>query len=145
MDIETLIPEFHAILVAVGVQEKEANVSTAKLDVEPGHGRLVPQNLLDAELEILGLWCLKRNGEELVDNGGMDTRNGVTEKDDENFLGAHIQQGSESNLGLVCERLGLVKDNHFRPGCHEEGIEGGSDEGVHATTDRLESTLVTRV
>jgi hypothetical protein len=91
MHIETLIPEFDAILIAVGIQEKEADVSTAKLDIESGHGRLVPKNLLDAELEILGLWCLKRDREELVDDGGMDTRNRVTEKDDENFLRAHIE------------------------------------------------------
>ena len=139
MDCKALIPEFGAILVAVRVEQKETNVATTELDVQAGHGRppFLPNNLLDAKLEILRLRSFKGDGEELVNNGRMNPRNGVTEKDDENLLRAHTEERAQSNLRLIRECLCLIKDDNLRTSGHKQSIKGGTDEGVHAAAYSL--------
>jgi len=80
-------------LEAGWIQKEEANIAAAELDVHTRHclASFGPEDLLNTELEIMCLGCLKGDYEELVDDGGVDSGNGVTEKYDKYFLGAHVE------------------------------------------------------
>jgi len=80
-------------LEAGWIQKEEANIAAAELDIHTGHclASLCPENLLDTELEILGLGCLKRDYKKLVNDGGVDSGNGVTEENDKYLLGTHVE------------------------------------------------------
>ena len=46
----------------------------------------------------------------------MNSRDGITEEDDERLFGGLVQEGAKGNLGLVRQRLRLVKHNHLGGG-----------------------------
>jgi len=147
VSVEALRPELGTVLVAPRVQEKEANVTAAELDVEARNraGTGFANDLLDSVLKVARFRRLKRDSEELMDYGGVNARDGVAEEDDEDFLGAHIEKGAEGNLGLVRESLGLVEDNDLWSGIYEEGVKGGAYEGIDTTSDGFEAAFVAGV
>lgn len=90
---EAFVPELRAVLETIGVEEKEPDISTTKLDVKTAESCCSrgADDLLNTELEILEFGGFKGDCEKLMHNGGMNTGNGITEKDDEDFLGTHVE------------------------------------------------------
>jgi len=100
---------------------------------------------LDAELKVLGLRGFKGDGEKLVDNGGVDSGNGVAKKYNEHLLRAHIEKRSQGDLGLVGKSLCLIEDDHFWASRNKECIKGGPNKGVDAAADSFKAAFVTGV
>ncbi len=141
------MPQFCTVLVSARIQEKETDIPFSELDVDTAHlSNLVrAEYLFNAELEICELGGFKWNNKKLMCDRAMNTGNGVTEEDYKNLLGAHIEKGSQCNLGLVRECLGLIKYDDFGTGGGKEGIKGRAHEGVDATADSLEAAFIAGV
>ena len=75
MRCETFVPELCAILKAVRIEKKEADITSAELDIDATHlsDSLFSDNFLHAMLEMGWIWCLKGDDEEFVDNGCVDS------------------------------------------------------------------------
>lgn len=72
---ETFVPELCAILKAGRIEKKEADITSAELDIEATHlsDGLFSDDFLHAMLEMGWFWCLKGDDEKFMDNGCVDS------------------------------------------------------------------------
>ena len=142
---ENVRPDFRAVLVAFRIQHEKPDIATAKQNVHARYfgGRIVIQNKFHTAIEVDGLRGLEGNNNEFMENGTMNSRYRITEEYDQYFLRRLVQEGSQGDLCLVRERLGLVEYDDLRGGARrEKGLKGRADEGVHATPNGFQAALV---
>jgi len=146
MSREDVRPHPGAIIKPFRIENEETNIATAELNVQAGYlvgGRSAVENNIHTMIEVGCLGGLKRDNQEFMENGLVNSRDGITEKDDEGFLRRLVQQGSQGDLCLVGQRLGLVKHDDLGGRIvRKERLKRGPNEGIDTASDGLQTTLV---
>ena len=76
----------------------------------------------------------------------MNSRDGITQKDNQSLLRRFIQKRAKGNLGLVRQGLRLVKNDDFGGGIiRKKRLKGGTNERIYTAPYRFQATLVAGV